>query len=117
MTESITTLAAIPFYVSGRYPKPQLLRRCQPDDIEELSSQEFFDRVRDFSLGLGVLGVEHGDRVAIVSDPRPEWVIADFAILTGGYVSVPIYPTLPAAQMRYILADSSVRVAVVADNE
>ena len=116
MTESITTLAAIPFYVSGRYPKPQLLRRCQPDDIEELSSQEFFDRVRDFSLGLGVLGVEHGDRVAIVSDPRPEWVVSDFAILTGGYVSVPIYPTLPAAQMRYILADSSVRVAVVADD-
>ena len=117
MTESVTTLAAIPFHVSGRYPKLQLLRRCQPDDIEELSSQEFFDRVRDFSLGLGTLGVAHGDRVAIVSDPRPEWVIADFAILTGGYVSVPIYPTLPAAQMRYILADSSVRVAVVADNE
>ncbi len=117
MAESVTTLAAIPFHVSGRYPKSQLLRRCQPDDIEELSSQEFFDRVRDFSLGLGTLGVEHGDRVAIVSDPRPEWVIADFAILTGGYVSVPIYPTLPAAQMRYILADSSARVAVVADNE
>ncbi|RZP26572.1 long-chain fatty acid--CoA ligase, partial [bacterium] len=107
MTESVTTLAAIPFHVSGRHPKSQLLRRCQPDDIEELSSQEFFDRVRDFSLGLGTLGVERGDRVAIVSDPRPEWVISDFAILTGGYVSVPIYPTLPAAQMRYILADSS----------
>ena len=51
-----------------------------------------------------------------MSDPRPEWIIADFAILTGGYVSVPIYPTLPAAQMRYILADSSARVAVVADD-
>ena len=116
MTESVTTLAALPFHVAGRYPKSQLLRRCQPDDIEELSSQEFFDQVRDLSLGLGTLGVEHGDRVAIVSDPRPEWVIADFAVLTGGYVSVPIYPTLPPAQMRYILADSSVRVAVVADN-
>jgi len=116
VAESITTLAAIPFHVSGRYPKPLLLRRCQTEKIEELSSQEFFDQVRDLSLGLGTLGVECGDRVAIVSDPRPEWIIADFAILTGGYVSVPIYPTLPAAQMRYILADSSARVAVVADD-
>jgi len=116
VTESVTTLAAIPFYVTGRYPKLQLLRRCRPDVIQELSSQEFFDQVRDLSLGFGVLGVERGDRIAIVSDPRPEWVISDFAILTGGYVSVPIYPTLPAAQMRYILADSSARVAVVADD-
>ena len=116
MAESVTTLAAIPFHVSGRYPKPRLLRRCQPDHIEEVSSQEFFDQVRDLSLGLGALGIEHGDRVAIVSDPRPEWVITDFAILTGGFVSVPVYPTLPAAQMRYILADSSARVAVVADD-
>ena len=116
MAESVTTLAAIPFHVSGRYPKPLLLRRCQTEQIAELSSQEFFDQVRDLSLGLGTLGVGRGDRVAIVSDPRPEWIIADFAILTGGYVSVPIYPTLPAAQMRYILADSSARVAVVADD-
>ena len=116
MAESVNTLAAIPFHVSGRYPKPLLLRRCQPEDIQELSSQDFFDQVRDLSLGLGGLGVEHGDRIAIVSDPRPEWVITDFAILTGGYVSVPLYPTLPAAQMRYILADSSARVAVVADD-
>ena len=116
MAESVTTLAAIPFHVSGRYPKPLLLRRCQTEQIEELSSQEFFDQVRDLSLGLGTLGVERGDRVVIVSDPRPEWIIADFAILTGGYVSVPIYPTLPAVQMRYILADSSARVAVVADD-
>ena len=116
MAESVTTLAAIPFHVSGRYPKPLLLRRCQIEKIEELSSKEFFDQVRDLSLGLGTLGIESGDRVAIVSDPRPEWIIADFAILTGGYVSVPIYPTLPAAQMRYILADSSARVAVVADD-
>ena len=116
MAESVNTLAAIPFHVSGRYPKPLLLRRCQPEDIQELSSQDFFDQVRDLSLGLGGLGVEHRDRIAIVSDTRPEWVITDFAILTGGYVSVPLYPTLPAAQMRYILADSSARVAVVADD-
>ena len=115
MDDELRTLAALPFHVVGRHPKPALLRRCRGDAVEELSTQECFDRVRDFSLGLGALGVEPGDRVAILSDSRPEWVIADLAALTAGAVTAPIYPTLPAAQVRYILADSGARVAVVAD--
>ena len=115
MDDELRTLAALPFHVVGRHPKPALLRRCRGDAVEELSTQECFDRIRDFSLGLGALGVEPGDRVAILSDSRPEWVIADLAALTAGAVTAPIYPTLPAAQVRYILADSGARVAVVAD--
>ena len=115
MDDELRTLAALPFHVVGRHPKPALMRRCRGDAVEELSTQECFDRVRDFSLGLGALGVEPGDRVAILSDSRPEWVIADLAALTAGAVTAPIYPTLPEAQVRYILADSGARVAVVAD--
>lgn len=115
MDQALTTLAALPFYTTGRYPKSALLRRCQGDTTEELSSQKFFDRIRDLSFGLATLGVEPGDRVAVLSDPRPEWLIADFAILTGKFVTVPVYPSLPAAQVRYILADSEACVAIVAD--
>ena len=115
MDDELRTLAALPFHVVGRHPKPALMRRCRGDAVEELSTQECFDRIRDFSLGLGTLGVEPGDRVAILSDSRPEWVIADLAALTAGAVTAPIYPTLPEAQVRYILADSGARVAVVAD--
>ena len=115
MDDELRTLAALPFHVVGRHPKPALMRRCRGDAVEELSTQECFDRIRDFSLGLGALGVEPGDRVAILSDSRPEWVIADLAALTAGAVTAPIYPTLPEAQVRYILADSGARVAVVAD--
>ena len=115
MNDELKTLAALPFHFAGRHPKPALMRRCRGDAVEELSTQELFDRIRDFSLGLGALGVEAGDRVAIVSDSRPEWVIADLAALTAGAVTAPIYPTLPEAQVRYILADSGARVVVVAD--
>ena len=117
MEDRLTTLAALPFHFSGRHPKAALMGRCSGDGIDALSSSELFDRIRDVSLGLGGLGVEAGARVAILSDSRPEWVIADLATLTAGAVTVPIYPTLPAAQVRYILADSGASVAVAADEE
>ena len=115
MDDELRTLAALPFHFVGRHPKPVLVRRCRGDAFEELSAQALFDRIRDFSLGLGALGVEPGDRVAILSDSRPEWVIADLAALTAGAVTAPIYSTLPETQVRYILADSGARVVVVAD--
>ena len=112
----ISTLAGLPFHVAGRYPKPALMRRCTAGGFDVWSSRELFEQVRDLSLGLAALGVEPGSRVAVVSDSRPEWVIADLAILAGGAVTVPIYPTLPPAQVGYVLADAGA-VAVVASDE
>jgi long-chain acyl-CoA synthetase len=114
-TTGISTLADLPLFVAGRFPKEVLLRRCRADGFDAWSSREFFEQVRDLSLGLAAFGLERGDRVALISESRPEWVIVDFAILTAGGVTVPIYPTLPPAQMRYILADSGARVVIVAD--
>ena len=118
MTDSdIRTLAELPFRVSGRFDKPVLTGRCEGDRIRQWSSRQLFDEVRDLSLGLGALDVRARDRVAILSDSRPEWVIGDLAILTAGAVTVPVYPTLPANQVGYILAHSGARVVLVADEE
>ena len=118
MTDSdIRTLAELPFRVSGRFSKPVLTGRCEGDRVREWSSRQLFDEVRDLSLGLGALGVGPRDRVAILSDSRPEWVVSDLAILTAGAVTVPVYPTLPANQVGYILAHSGARVVAVADEE
>ncbi len=118
MTDSdIRTLAELPFRVSGRFSKPVLTGRCEGDRVREWSNRQLFDEVRDLSLGLGALGVRPRDRVAILSDSRPEWVIGDLATLTAGAVTVPVYPTLPANQVGYILAHSGARVVMVADEE
>ncbi len=118
MTDSdLRTLAELPFRVSGRFSKPVLTGRCEGDRVREWSNRQLFDDVRDVSLGLGALGVRPRDRVAILSDSRPEWVISDLAILTAGAVTVPVYPTLPANQVGYILAHSGARVVAVADEE
>ena len=87
----VRTLADLPFHVSGRYPKPLLIRRCTPDGYEESSSRQFFEDIRDFGLGLAGLGVRPGDHVALICETRPEWLVADLAILTIGAVTVPIY--------------------------
>lgn len=116
MTAStITTLADLPFHVSGRYPKPELLKRSTADGYDSYGSRECFDIIRDLSLGLATLGVRSGDRVALLCESRPEWLIADLAILTSGAVTVPIYATLPPAQTGFILADAGASVVIVSD--
>ena len=73
---SIETVADLPFFVMGRFPKPYLIGRCSAGKLEGFSSKELFERIRDLSLGLSALGMTRGDRVAIVAESRPEWLIA-----------------------------------------
>ena len=77
--------------------------------------KDFFERIRDLSLGLSAIGLTRGDRVGIISESRPEWLIADLAILTAAGVTVPVYPTLAAQQARYILHDAGARWVFVSN--
>lgn len=71
---------------------------------------ELFERVRHLAAGFRALGIMPGDRVAILSENRPEWAITDYACLTSRCIDVPVYPTLPAHQIAYILRDAGVRM-------
>ncbi len=103
--------------IVDRYPaRPALSSKpAHAKAWQTLSYAEIGAQVRRVSLGLQALGVAPGDRVALLSENRPEWVIADLAILSAGAVSVPIYPTLPAAQVAYILQDSGAKGVVASD--
>ena len=57
----------------------------------------------------------HGDRVALLSESRPEWLLVDFAILAGGAVTVPVYPTLSTEQVAFILRDSEAAFVVISN--
>ena len=82
-----------------------------------VSARDFGFTVRCLSLGLNALGMQPGDRVAILSENRPEWAMADYAIICGGALSVPIYATLPAEQIVELLRDSGAKIAVVSTAE
>ena len=78
-----------------------------------LSAADFGERTQGLALGLALLGVDRDDRVAILSENRPEWPMADFATLSLGALSVPIYTSYLAPQVEYILRDSLAKVVVV----
>ena len=82
-----------------------------------LSYEGLKGRVEGFAAGLASLGVEAGSRVALVSRNRVEWPISDLAVQSLGAVTVPVYPTLEAAQMEHILNNSGACVAIVEDRE
>ncbi|MQA76338.1 MAG: AMP-binding protein [Solirubrobacterales bacterium] len=73
--------------------------------------------VRRLSLGLIKLGIEKGDKVAILSNTRPEWTYFDFAALSAGATVVPIYQTNSAEECQYVLENSDAVAVVVEDSE
>ena len=82
-----------------------------------ISAEIFVERVRNVALGLAEFGIKPGDRIALLSENRPEWSIADLAILSLGAINVPIYTTQAVEQIRYILTDSGARAIFVSDKK
>ena len=80
-----------------------------------VSARELGEAVREVALGLLSLGREQGDRVALLSASRAEWVQADFAIFTAGCVTVPVYPSYPADLIAYVVNDSQAKTLIVED--
>src|SRR6516225_3652367 len=69
--------------------------------------------VRHLALALRSLGIGRGERVALVSENRPEWIIADLAIMSAGAITVPAYVTNTVEDHRHILANSGARAVIV----
>jgi long-chain acyl-CoA synthetase len=100
------TLNALFFDALRRYDRPDAMLVRQQETWHPISHAVILERVRRIALGLAELGVRPGDRVAILSENRPEWALADWACLTSGVTDVPIYPSLPASQVPYLITDS-----------
>jgi len=109
---SLRTLNEIFFAVVDRDDRVVVMHR-RPIQWISISSSEFYQSVVGVARALGEWGISKGDRVAILSENRPEWTIADFACLLIGAVVVPVYTTLTGEQTAYILRDSGARVVFV----
>src|SRR5262245_4641448 len=110
------TLADI-FFASVAHDLDRHLLFKRRNQWQVISSRQFYGYVVTMSRMLARWGLKQGDRVAILSENRPEWMIVDFACTTSGLVDVPIYATLTAEQTLYVLKNSGARVACVSTLE
>ncbi|MGH9970061.1 MAG: AMP-dependent synthetase/ligase [Pyrinomonadaceae bacterium] len=98
-----------------KYGKQDALNHKIDGEWVNISAETFAERVRHVALGLAALGIRRGDRVALLSENRPEWSITDLAILSLGAINVPLYTTQAVDQVRYILTDSGARALFISN--
>src|SRR5215467_13648242 len=99
------TLADI-FFSSVAHDLDCHLRFKRSSGWQTISSGQFYGYVVAMARALRQWGINKGDRVAIISENRPEWMIADFACVASGIIDVPIYATLTPEQTAYVLENS-----------
>ncbi|HYU33294.1 MAG TPA: long-chain fatty acid--CoA ligase [Thermoanaerobaculia bacterium] len=106
---AVTTLPEL-FLKAAGFNKPDCLLSKVGGTYQPVSTAELVDRVRKLAKGLESLGVQRGDRVALMAENGPHWPTIDFATLCSGAVVVPIYPTLLPEQAAYIANDCGAQV-------
>jgi len=111
----VTTLAQLLTHSVTAYPKPDFMLFKKAGAYAPIPAAEFGASVKHLALGLRDLGFEAGQKLCILSENRPEWTMADFAALSCGGLTVPIYTTLVSEQIRYIIDDSDATVVIVSN--
>ena len=108
----VDTLSQLLLNSVRSYPKDGFLLVKKQGAYAPISTGAFGEAVKFLSLGLRALGFSKGDKLIILSENRPEWTITDFACLSNGGITVPIYTTLVPEQMKYIINDSDAKIVV-----
>jgi long-chain acyl-CoA synthetase len=112
-----TTLPALLLQHAQQRPTAVALRKKHLGIWREYTWADYAQRAARVGLGLRALGVGPGDRVAIHSENRPAWLLADLGIQGIGAATVGVYPTSPAAEVEYLLSHCEARVLIAEDEE
>jgi len=109
-------LPAMFFDWATRKPDRPFLWVRKDGNWVSLSWAETARRVRHMACGLAALGIRPGDRVALVAENRPEWAIADLAIMAAGAITVPAYTTFTTEDYRHVFANSGAKALILSSN-
>src|SRR6185312_15200773 len=113
----LATMNDVLVRATGRGDRAVMMWQDGAGAWQPISSAELYGRVRALADVFHGWGLGKGDRVAILAENRWEWPVTDFAVLAIGGVDVPLYPTLTAEQIGYMLRDSGAKVIVVSSKE
>src|SRR3954468_19466251 len=112
--DAVPSLTRLFFDQAAKLSRQPLLRAKQNGSWVPMTYGEVAARVKALARGLIGLGIQPGDRVALISENRPEWLIADLAIMAAGGITVPHFATNTPDDHPHILTHSGARGAIVA---
>ncbi len=113
---ALSNLPSLFFSQAAHYGENPFLWAKRDGDWVSMNWSEVAERVCAFAAGLTELGVQPGDRVMLVSENRPEWMVADLAIMSIGAVTVPAYTTNTIEDHEHVCRDSGSKVAIVSND-
>ena len=100
------------------YRNPKLLNYKSSEGVwKSISADEALNRVKNIALGLYQIGIGHGDKVALLSESRPEWTLTDLGIISLGAIDVPIYTTQALPQVEFILKNSESKLIFISTKQ
>ena len=114
---ALTTINDLFCRVSAAGNSRAILWQDEFGNWQPLSSDQIYQRVHSLAEAFLAWGAQKGDRIALISENRWEWIVSDFAILAINAVNVPIYPTLTGEQIAVLLADADCRIAIVSTRQ
>ncbi len=101
----------------AKHPERVALRYKHLGIWRDVTWSEYRDKVRQTALGLKALGINEGDRVAVIGENRPEWLYADLGAMSIGAATVGVYTTSAAEQCQYVVEHSAARIYIAEDEE
>ena len=115
--DKITRLFEIPHYQLEKYPQSVAFSDKVNGKWQTISTQEYINKADSVSRGLIKAGIQPGDKVAIISNNRSEWHVADIGIQQVGAIGVPVYPTISKEDYAFIFNDANIKMCIVANEE
>ncbi|HRD01693.1 MAG TPA: long-chain fatty acid--CoA ligase [Candidatus Saccharicenans sp.] len=111
------TLARLFLKTVSSYAKSDFMLYKQNGTYQTVSTFEFEKKVIHLALALNQLGLAKGEKLILLAENRPEWVITDLAAICNGALTVPVYTSLTASQVAYMIEDSDASIVVVSNEE
>lgn len=111
------TLAELFYRALEKHPRANALNYKKDDCWHPISTAEMIARAENIALGLYALGVRRGDRIALLAANSPEWTLTDAGCQLAGAIDVPVYTTLAASAVEYILKDSGAKIFFLQNRE